>query len=217
MIQGETVGTRSVTTTSSRPLTIRVIRPTSSADNVKAVAATIADWQDLARTYERSGVPPKVPSHAHFAADTLFIAAKEMRVNPENVLIAVSDGTIEGASVYNVKGDEGHISVFTTSPRNQPEVPGERTRGVGSALLDNTVQQMRAKGAQRVTLRPLDLHADRFWRRKGFNSSLPGQPLSAPINAVTCHEDDDGELEAYDPEEIAKVRMPRVSAKYGSF
>ena len=215
MIQGEVIGTRSVSTTSGRPLQVRVIRPTSSPENIKAVAATIADWQDVARTYEHSGVAAKVPGHAHFAADTLFIAAKEMRTNPENVLIAMSDDVIEGASVYHVKGSEGHISVFTTSPRNQPEVPGERIRGVGSALLDNTRDQMKVQGVQTITLRPLDLHADRFWRKKGFDSALPGQPLSAPVSVISCHEDDDGELEAYDPEEIAKVRMPAVGAKYG--
>lgn len=214
MIQGNTVSTRNVSSTTGRPVAIHVVIPTSSPDNIKALAATVREWQQLAGSYEQQGLASKVPGHAHFAADTLFLAAKEMTTKPENVLLAMSNSTIEGASVYHVKGDEGHISVFTTSPRNQPEVPGERIRGVGSALLDATRDQMKNRGAQHVTLRPLDPHADRFWRRKGFNTALPGQQLSANVAAISCHEDDDGELEAADLEEIYKVRIPAVAARY---
>ncbi len=92
-----------------------------------------------------------------------FFAAELERGDRSIYLLAELDGRVVGYSGAQLIGNEVHLTNMAVSP-------GERRRGIGSALLVETARRGMELGARWLTLevRESNLSARSFYRRFGF-------------------------------------------------
>ena len=188
MIAGPVLRTRALTTTGGRAVTLRVIRPEPTRENIQALRGVSDLWTAEARRY-----PPRdhqAALHAYFAADVAFLAASALVVrktgrDTENVLVAVDDkDQVLGVTVYSwhPRRQVWELALQTTRPQDQPSSPNpDKVRGIGAELTGETLHQMNEQQCATVELECLDEAACAHWRRVGFMGAT--EPLH-----MTCSE-----------------------------
>lgn len=175
-VTGTVIFARNLSTTAGDLFPVKAIKVEQTPENVNRLVSTSQIWDVTAQSYRRPDLPTKVPHHAQFASDTAWYGAHCAVPGSECDTIVLTDGLyrqslIQAIAVYTVDKTKGDIILFTVSPENQPEAPDHYSKplGLGSALLDAVKIDMQGRGAQTVTVSPLDRYAQEWWKRKGFD------------------------------------------------
>jgi len=91
--------------------------------------------------------------------------------NPDLFLVAEIDGRIAGYGISRILADKADLASLAIHPEY-------RRRGVGSAMLEETVRRVKAYGIPQITLEVRKTNEDgfRFWKKMGFvpTGELPG-------------------------------------------
>ncbi|SDX76789.1 GNAT family N-acetyltransferase [Tepidimicrobium xylanilyticum] len=76
--------------------------------------------------------------------------------------VSLVDGKVKGIITYNINGDECEIVSHDSLHENI---------GIGSALINNVVNEAKINGCKRVWLITTNdnIHATRYYQKRGFN------------------------------------------------
>jgi len=219
-VTGQVILVRSLTTTAGNTFPVKAIKVEQTSENVKRLTSTSELWDSIAQSYRRQGVPPKVPSHAQFAADALWYGARCAVPESECDTIVLTDGLyrqslIQAVAVYTVDKTKGDIILFSVSPEYQPEVPDhDMPRGLGSTLLDAVKLDMQRRGVQTVEVSPLDRYAEAWWKKKGFAPT--DGAWQASIGSIVSGDISPDEAYAAKRPVLFKIARPRDLLYYKS-
>jgi len=83
--------------------------------------------------------------------------------NPDLCLVALIDGRVAGDMISRILEDKAELASMATHPTY-------RRRGVGAALLKETIQRVKAYGIAQIDLevRKTNFSGQRFWEEMGF-------------------------------------------------
>lgn len=188
-VTGKTVRTKALSTKSGRSVTVSVIRPEPTLDNIRELRRVSDRWDDDAELIRDE----QQQHRAYFAGYVAFEAAVKLLVQLDGnegccVLVAQDErGEVLGVATYRPEADgiSWYLENLALAPRQQHNpLNADPIRGIGTSLLGVIAQDVCDGACHRLWLRTLDQKAEQFWKGRGFHNTT--EPLHLEAREVAA-------------------------------
>ena len=223
MVTGRVRRSKTLSTARGRPVTVNVVEPEQTVENVRELRAVSDRW-DVQAPLVRDA---RAQGRAFFAASAAFDAASKLQTRDCCVLVARGQDSGEILSVATYRPNQGpwHLDSLAVSPDNQPGGEGrDQIRGIGTLMVGEIAEDVSSRNCAELRLFALDREAEEFWRRRGFHNTIQPLFLSCPEvrelarELASSHPDrpDEGEVAmAGDRNRWRQVEVPATRARLG--
>ena len=221
VVKGKVRRTKVLSSARGRQVTVEVVEPEASTENIRALREVSDRWHKDAIAITEG----RAQGRAFFAASVAFEAADKLQTPSCCVLVARDQATGEVLGVGTYRPNQGpwHLDNLTVSPANQPGGEGrDQIRGIGTLMVGEIAEDVASRMCSELRLFALDREAEEFWRNRGFHNTIAPLRLSCPEvrdlarELASSHPDrpDEGDVVlAGDLDRWRQVEMPAALAK----